>query len=131
VGWITLKDEAILTLEDFRIDPSRPIYEQFVEQIRARIAGARIAAGARLPSVRDLAAIMRINPTTAARTYQELERMGLIVTYRGQGTFVTKDAAAILEAKKAMAQEAVRQLKETAESIGLTMKDMIKLAGED
>jgi GntR family transcriptional regulator len=116
---------------DFHIDPSRPIYEQFVEQIRSRIASGRIPPGTRLPSVRDLAAEMRINPTTAARTYQELERLGLIVTHRGQGTFVTNEPDIIRQARKAMAQDAVSRLKEIAESIGLTVKELIEMSEEN
>ena len=127
----SLKEDITLSPDDFRIDPSRPLYEQFVEQLRARIAGGGIAPGTRLPSVRDLAAGMRINPTTAARTYQELERLGLIVTYRGQGTFVTKDSEAILAAKKIMAREAVRQLQTIADSIGLTVQQLMELAQEE
>lgn len=124
-------EQSLLLPDDFRIDPARPIYEQYAERFRALIASGAIQPGTRLLSVRDLAAGLRINPTTAARTYQELERMGLIVTYRGQGTFVTEEAGKIHEAKVAMAQEAVSKLKETAESIGLTMKQLIELAGEE
>lgn len=124
-------EQSLLLPDDFRIDPARPIYEQYAERFRALIASGAIQPGTRLLSVRDLAAGLRINPTTAARTYQELERMGLIVTYRGQGTFVTEEADKIHEAKVAMAQEAVSKLKETAESIGLTMKQLIELAGEE
>lgn len=117
--------------DDMRLDPARPIYEQLVEQFRARIASGRLQPGVKLLSVRDLAAGMRINPTTAARTYQELERMGLIVTYRGQGTFVTQQPERIREAKVMMAREAVAKLKETASSIGLSMEELLELAKEE
>lgn len=120
-----MKESVVLLPEDYRIDPSRPLYEQFVTQIRARIVSGQIAAGARMPSVRDLAATMRVNPTTAARTYQELERMGLIVTHRGQGTYVTYELSIIHEARLNIAREAVNQLKETAKSIGMTIQELI------
>jgi GntR family transcriptional regulator len=126
-----MKEYEGLMPKDFHIDPSRPIYEQFVEQIRSRIASGVIPEGARLPSVRDLAADMRVNPTTAARTYQELERLGLIITHRGQGTFVTGDPGRIRDARKTMAREAVAKLKEAADSIGLTLKELIELAEEE
>jgi GntR family transcriptional regulator len=126
-----MKEEILLLPEDFQINPSRPIYEQFVEHIRARIVRGLIAAGSRLPSVRDLAADRRINPTTVARTYQELERANLIVTYRGQGTFVTNDEAVIQDAKKAMAVEAVRQFESIAQSLGLSVHEMIQLANQE
>lgn len=126
-----MTDDTALLPDDFRIDPARPIYEQFVEQFRARIASGRILPGTRLLSVRDLATGMRVNPTTAARTYQELERMNLIVTYRGQGTFVTKESDKIRKARAILAQEAVGKLKETADSLGLTVNELIQLAEEE
>lgn len=126
-----MKEEIVLLPDDYQINPSRPIYEQFVEQIRARIVSGLIPTSSRLPSVRDFAADRRINPTTAARTYQELERKRLIVTYRGQGTFVTSDEETINEARKEMAVEAVRHFKEIAHSLGLTVHEMIQLADQE
>lgn len=114
--------------DHFRIDPSRPLYEQFVEQLRADIVRGVLAPGARLPSVRDLAATIRVNPTTVMKTYQELERSKLIVTYRGQGTFVTKDEETIQEGKRAIAREAVQKLREVAESLDLTVEQLLELA---
>ncbi|WP_438447802.1 GntR family transcriptional regulator [Gorillibacterium sp. sgz5001074] len=121
-------DSQVFHPESFRIDPSRPLYEQYVEQIRARIACRQLLPGTRLPSVRDFAAVMRINPTTAARTYQELERDHLLETFRGQGTYVTRDTAQIAAARKAIAQAAVRELHEVAESLGLSVRGLLELA---
>jgi GntR family transcriptional regulator len=126
-----MQEEPTLLPEDFVINPTRPIYEQFVEQITARIVRGLLPIGLRLPSVRDFAANRRVNPTTAARTYQELERMGLIVTYRGQGTFVTSEEDKIYEARKVMAREAVQQFKEMAQSLGLSVQEMIQLAEQE
>ena len=117
--------------EPFLINPSLPIYEQFVGAIRERIVSGIIPPGARLPSVRDLAAGRGVNPTTAARTYQELERMGLIVTHRGQGTFVTREENIIAEARRSIIRQAVRQFKEIAASLGLTAEQMLKFDKED
>lgn len=114
--------------QHFQIDPSRPLYEQFVEQIRSDIARGLLAPGTRLPSVRDLATTIRVNPTTVMRTYQELDREKLIVTYRGQGTFVTNNNDVIAESKRTIAIAAVRKLQEVADSIGLTIQEMIALS---
>lgn len=116
--------------EDFRLDPSRPLYEQFVEQVRAKIARGELTPGTRLPSVREAAASLRVNPTTIMKTYAELERMALIVTYRGQGTFVTEDTKGIWESRRALAREAVARLEDTARSIGLTLEQLLALARE-
>ncbi|WP_282940970.1 GntR family transcriptional regulator [Paenibacillus sp. RC67] len=115
--------------DQMRIDPSRPLYEQFVEQLRADIARGVLAPGARLPSVRELAAAIRVNPTTVMKTYQELERNELIVTYRGQGTFVTKDEAIIQQSKHTLAVHALQKLREVAESLDMTVEELLELAG--
>lgn len=116
--------------EDFRLDPSRPLYEQFVEQVRAMIAKGELESGTRLPSVREAAGSLRVNPTTIMKTYQELERLGLIVTHRGQGTFVTESEATIVNSRRELAREAVARLEDTARSIGLTLDQLLALARE-
>ena len=65
-----------------------PIYAQLEQGIRAAIATGRLAAGAQLPTVRQLAVDLRINANTVARVYVELERAGVIETRRGVGSFV-------------------------------------------
>ncbi|WP_232796763.1 MULTISPECIES: GntR family transcriptional regulator [Kyrpidia] len=120
--------DVALEILKFPVDPSRPLYEQFVERIRAAIARGDLEPGARLPSVRELAAAIRVNPTTIQRTYQELERERLIVSFRGQGTFVTRDAGAVEASRRALAREAVVRLRETAQSLGLTVQQLIDLA---
>ncbi|MFF2911043.1 GntR family transcriptional regulator [Paenibacillus sp. NPDC057934] len=126
-----MEESLELLPQQFQINPSRPIYEQFVEAIRGRIVTGLIPLGSRLPSVRDLAADRGVNPTTAARTYQELERMGLIVTYRGQGTFVTREQDVIGEARKEMILEAVRQFKAAGDSLGLSVEQMLQFDKEE
>ncbi len=74
----------------FNIDPSSgvPIYRQLVDQVKQGVAGGVLRAGDRLPSVRDLALELTINPHTVAKAYQELERDGVIEVPRGRGAFV-------------------------------------------
>ncbi len=117
--------------EQFQINPSLPIYEQFVEAIQGRIVSGLIPPGSRLPSVRDLAAGRGVNPTTAARTYQELERMGLIVTYRGQGTFVTRENAVIGEARKVIMRKAIKEFKAAADTLGISAERLLEFDKED
>ncbi|USG64071.1 GntR family transcriptional regulator [Brevibacillus ruminantium] len=72
-----------------RIDPRSdlPIYQQIIQQIKEAVAKGLIAPGEKLPSVRELAGRIAINPNTIAKAYQELEREGIIETIRGRGTF--------------------------------------------
>ncbi|MBN1796404.1 MAG: GntR family transcriptional regulator [Sedimentisphaerales bacterium] len=79
----------------------KPIYAQIVEQMATAIAKGQIVVGDKLPAVRKLAAELVINPNTVANAYRILERMGLVVTKTGSGTYVSdikqrsKDASQI------------------------------------
>ncbi len=86
----------------FHIDPSSgtPIYRQIVDQVRQAIAGGTLRPGDRLPSVRDLAVDLAVNPNTIAKAYQDLERSGAIETLRGRGTFVASGAAKAAESER-------------------------------
>lgn len=70
-----------------------PLYVQLEEQIKTAIASGVLQPGDRLPTVRELAVELTINPNTVARAYRELERAGLIDTTPGRGTFVTGSQA--------------------------------------
>lgn len=65
-----------------------PFYRQIIDQVRAAIATETVAAGDRLPTVRQLAVDLSINPNTVSRAYTELELTGLVETQMGSGTFV-------------------------------------------
>lgn len=77
-----------------RIDErsATPIYEQIVQSFKALIAKGALAEGDRIPSVRELSATLLVNHNTVAKSYQELERQGVIVSLRGKGAFVAKAA---------------------------------------
>jgi GntR family transcriptional regulator len=67
-----------------------PIFEQIIEGVRRAIALGRLRPGAQMPTVRELAAELLINPNTAAKAYQLMEQSGVLVTRRGAGTFVAE-----------------------------------------
>lgn len=69
-------------------DSRVPIYVQIEEQIRALIAAGQLRPGDQLPTIRQLAADLRVNYNTVAHAYLELDRDGVISTQRGRGTFV-------------------------------------------
>ncbi len=74
----------------FRIDNAldRPVYLQIIDQVKRDIALGRLAAEERLPTVRQLAQQLAINPNTIAKAYHQLEQDGVIVTRAGAGAFV-------------------------------------------
>ena len=76
----------------FRIDNSsqRPIYQQIIDQIKRDIALNKLRQGEQLPTVRELAGQLVINPNTIAKAYRQLERDGIIVTKAGAGAFIAE-----------------------------------------
>src|SRR5512140_3460491 len=77
-----------------RIDPdsSVPIFEQLVAEVKAAVARGACAAGEMVPSVRQMATQVLVNPNTVARAYRELEREGIVYMRKGLGVFISEDA---------------------------------------
>jgi GntR family transcriptional regulator len=105
-----------------------PVYRQVLQQVRERILGGQMARGEQLPSVRELSAMVGINPLTAAKVYQFLEAEGLVETRRGQGTFVAGAAKKLSAAsRKAEIEPALRQLVAEAIHLGVGREDLQQL----
>ena len=85
---------------------SKPIYEQIIEKIQENIIRGILKPGDKLPSVRELASIITINPNTISKACNELERMKAIEVIRGKGTFVVENF------KPTMDEEKLREIKE-------------------
>jgi len=103
-----------------------PVYRQLIDQVRGGIASGLLAAGDQLPTVRQLAVDLTINPNTVVRAYRELELGGLLETQQGTGTFIS-----VQKMKRADA-ERVRQLTQIvadcvsrAGAAGFTVDDLI------
>ena len=75
---------------EFKLDlhSGVPVYRQLIDQVRSGIASGSLIAGDQLPTVRQLAVDLAINPNTVLRAYRELELGGLLETHQGTGTFV-------------------------------------------
>src|SRR5215472_1234550 len=75
----------------FRLDlhSGVPVYRQVIDQVRGGVASGALAAGDQLPTVRQLAVDLAINPNTVVRAYRELELGGLLETHQGTGTFIS------------------------------------------
>ncbi|AIM10674.1 GntR family transcriptional regulator [Bacillus anthracis] len=71
--------------------PNTPIYIQVMEYIKKEIVTGHLLPGDKIPSVRELASELQVNPNTIQRTFQELERDGVVVTRRGMGRYVTNE----------------------------------------
>ena len=79
------------TLFRFQLDlhSGVPVYRQVIDQVRGDIAAGQLAPGDQLPTVRQLAVDLAINPNTVVRAYRELELGGLLETQQGTGTFIS------------------------------------------
>ena len=109
-------------------DP-RPIYEQIQTELRRLMLSGVLPPGSRLPSVRELAGQLAINPNTIQRAYNELEAEGYIYSVAGKGSFVsgTADADA---ARRENLKEDLRKLLGELRYLGMTHEDAVKLIKE-
>ncbi|MGN0377185.1 MAG: GntR family transcriptional regulator [Suilimivivens sp.] len=111
-----------MILIDFK--DSRPIYEQVVEKFRMLILKGAIVPDEKLPSVRNLAVELSINPNTIQRAYGELERQGYIYTVKGKGNFASGSAKLLVQYKEEI-KSRLKELCETAVSVGMTEEELI------
>lgn len=79
---------------------ARPIYAQIIDRYKEQISTGVLQPGDKLPSVRELAGTLAINPNTIQRSYRQLEMEGWIVTMPGKGCFVARDERPAEEEKK-------------------------------
>lgn len=104
---------------------SKPIYRQIAEQLFKKMIRGEIKPGEKLPSVRELAVQTQVNPNTIQRTYNEMERMGVVETRRGQGTFVVEHTEVIDDLKREMRSEVIGQFVQSMEELGLSKQGML------
>ena len=114
-----------------KFDPMRPIWLQVMGEIETGIVTGEYQPGGKLPGGRELAVIYSINPNTAARVYQELEKAGLCETRRGMGTYVTGDEERIAGLRTELAREAVNDFLKRVEALGLSREEAAGLIMEE
>lgn len=105
---------------------ARPIYEQVIEEIKKEIVRGDINPGEKLPSQRQMAKNIDVNPNTVQRAYREMEARDLVETKRGRGTFIKDDDKVIIEIKKEMAEHAVENYIEQMVSLGFNKGEILK-----
>ena len=111
-------------------DPMTPIWLQVATELKREIVTGKIQPGEKLPGGRDLALRFEINPNTAARIYQELEREKVCATRRGLGTFVTADREMIAALRREMAEDAARRYLRELQGLGLSREEGTRLLKE-
>lgn len=110
---------------DLEFDDKMPIYLQIMDHIKMDIATEKLKVNDKLPSVREMATILKVNPNTLQRAYQELERLGIVYTQRGMGTFVGERKHMIDDLKQEMAKEVIDSFILRMKRLGFSEEEII------
>lgn len=109
----------------------RPIYEQIVDEIEQMVVHDVLQPDGQLPSVRQMAAELSINPNTIQRAYSELESRGVIYSVKGKGNFVSPNGAVLRERRMEDIRTQLLNLLQTAKEIGIDDSLFIKWIEEE
>ena len=104
---------------------TRPIYEQIVERYKMLILKGAMQPDEQLPSVRNLAMELSINPNTIQKAYAELERQGFIYVIKGRGNFVSGDSGLVDKRKRECIEQILALVREVLE-IGMSKAELIR-----
>lgn len=116
-------------MTSFRLEPKdpTPLYAQLERAIRTAIATGRLAPGAQLPTVRQLAVDLHVNANTVARVYAALERIEVVETQRGVGTFVraTQPASVVTQNREREFERVISRFIPEFAALGFTVEEVI------
>ncbi len=104
----------------------KPIYEQIVQEIERYVALSILKPEEQIPSIRDMATELGVNPNTVKKAYSILESRGVISTYSTKGTFISKKIDSILEKTINEKIEQIKKYIEEIENYGLTKKEILQ-----
>ena len=114
----------------FVFDNNIPIYIQLVDQLKIMIISGKLKPGERIPSVRELALMTKVNPNTMQKALVELEELKLIYTERTNGKFVTEDNKFINKLRKEYAKDIINKFYKDMKELGFTEEEIIKEIGD-
>lgn len=104
-----------------------PVYVQVVRHFKRQIAMGFLEPGEQIPSRRDLASMLKINPNTVQRAYKEMEDEGLIKTESNQPSRITNDPSMIKAVRDELIQESVHQFVSSMRSINVPLEEALEL----
>ncbi len=107
-----------------------PVYEQLINQVQENILLGILKPGDKMVSVRNLSMELSVNPNTIQKAYTELDRLGLITTVPGKGSFISQDAIDLVSSLSREKLEDVRHLIEEVKKAGVTRKELVDLIEE-
>lgn len=101
-----------------------PAYQQVIQAIKIEILSGRLKDGDRLPPIRELAKILKLNPNTVAKAYYTLEEAGFVESRPGSGNWVKMRAPDLDGLKRSMLESEAKSFLENAFSLGATIEDV-------
>lgn len=121
--WGIIEEGEEMIVIDYK--DTRPIYEQIVERFKTLILKGAMQSDEQMPSVRNLAMELSINPNTIQKAYAELERQGFIYTVKGRGSFVSGDSGLVDQRKREYMGKILLLVEEVLE-IGMSKAELIR-----
>lgn len=109
---------------------NRPIYVQIMDEVRRALVRGTLGPADLLPSVRELASQLRVNPRTVSQAYAELEREGVVEVQRGRGTFVAGGVRPDERERPRLAREVARRALADASRNGLVLEELMEALRE-
>lgn len=114
----------------WQMDSNRPIYIQLVERITREIIAGKYQPGDKMPTVRELAEIARVNPNTMQKAFAQLETEGMLYTDRTVGRYVTEDKNKIRDKGRELAKQLGAKFLEDMRSLGLSEEEIVEILKE-
>ena len=108
-----------------------PLYRQIIDQIKYGMSSGDLSHGTQLPTVRQLAVALSINPNTVIKAYKELEILGLLETQQGSGTFISMNKVEISDLERnTKIDEICKTTYRNAVSYGISINEIVKVLKE-
>lgn len=111
-------------------EPNMPIYIQIMNIIKRKIVKEELKPGDKIPSVRELSVLLKVNPNTIQRTYLELERENIAYKQRGMGTFLREDVSMIKKLKEEMAKDIIFNFINGMRELGFSADEIVEIIKE-
>ncbi len=109
------------------LNQNTPIYQQIIDEFKRRIARGELGPGDRIPSQRELATMIQVNPNTVQRAYREMEQAQISETLRGQGTFICNDSTLVASIRDEMAKDALDAFVQEMRALGYSCEQVTRM----
>lgn len=109
----------------------QPIYVQIMDYFKYKIIRGELKPNEKIPSVRDVSSVLKVNPNTVQRSFQELKNEGIIYSQRGLGNFITSDEKILKELNVVKGREIISNFYNEIKSLGLNKEECFNLLEEE